>query len=108
MKLESPLTVAERKLTHYLLAYRDKDDKSNYLRLAGYTPENWPVLERDLLALANLGEAVFEGEDGYGPSYSVTGELTGPNGRVLRIKTIWKRDVDEEITKFITLYPPKQ
>lgn len=60
MKLEPPLRIAERKLTHYLLVFRDKDDKSTYLRLAGYTSENWPVLERDLLALADAEEAVFE------------------------------------------------
>lgn len=41
MKLEPPLQIAERKLTHYLLVFRGKDDKSNYLKLAGYVPENW-------------------------------------------------------------------
>ena len=107
MKLEAPIHIAERKLTHYLLVFRDKDDKSNYLELAGYTVNNWHVLEQDLITFAHLGEAVPEGEDAYGPSFSITGELLGPNGRTLRIKTIWKRDNDEEITKFITLYPPK-
>ena len=58
--------------------------------------------------MARSGAAVFESRDAYGPAYSITGELQGPNGRILRIKTIWKRDIDEEITKFITLYPPKQ
>lgn len=81
MKLEPPLQIAERKLTHYLLVFRHKDDKSNYLRLAGYTSENWSVLERDLLALADSGEAVFEREDAYGPSYRVLGEIKGPNDR---------------------------
>ncbi|WP_420148038.1 DUF6883 domain-containing protein [Spirosoma sp.] len=108
MKLEPPLQFAERKLTHYLLVFRDKDDKSNYLRLAGYTSENWRLLKQDLLTLAHLGEANPESEDAYGSSYSIVGELKGPNGRLLRVKTIWKRDIDEEITKFITLYPPKQ
>ena len=108
MRLEPPLQIAQRKLTHYLLVFRDKDDKSNYLALAGYTPENWLILEQDLLSLAQSDDAVFEGEDAYGPSFSIIGELQGPNGRLLRVKTIWKRDVDEKITKFITLYPPKQ
>lgn len=108
MKLEPPFHIAQRKLRHYLLLFRDKDDKSNYLALAGYTLENWLVLEQDLMRLAELDNAIFEGEDAYGPSFSLIGELQGPNGRLLRVKTIWKRDVDEEITKFITLYPPKQ
>jgi hypothetical protein len=59
MKLEPPLHIDEHKLTHYLLVQLERDDKSNYLSLAGY----------------ELG-------------------------------TIWMRDVDEQITKFITLYPP--
>ncbi len=107
MKLEPPVQIAEKKLTHYLPVVRHKDDKSNYLGLAGYVPENWSSLKQDLLTLADTQEALSEGEDGYGPSYSIIGELKGPNGRVLRVKTIWKRDVDEEITKFITLYPSK-
>lgn len=107
MKLEPPLQIAQRKLTHYLLVFRDKDDKSNYLALAGYTLENWLVLEQDLMKLAQLDVAIYEGEDVYGPSFSLTGELQGPNERLLRVKTIWKRDIDENITKFITLYPPK-
>ena len=108
MKLELPIHIAERKLTHYLLVFRAKDDKSNYLRLAGYAPDNWFILARHLQTLADVGEAQFDGEDGYGPTYTVVGELTGPNGRTLQVKTVWKRDVDEEITKFITLYPAKQ
>ncbi len=106
MKLLPPFFIAERKLTHYLLISLAKDDKSNYLKLAGYLPDNWPVLEKDLLWLVENEEAVFEKEHEYGFSFSITGQLTGPNGRLLQVKTIWIRDIDEEITKFITLYPP--
>ncbi len=106
MYLIPPLQIAERKLTHYLLVKLDKDDKLNYLSLAGYTPSGWQQLERDLITLAQTSEAIMERVSGYGVSYSVTGQLTGPNGRSLWVKTIWMRDDDEEITKFITLYPP--
>lgn len=106
MQLEPPFHIAERKLTHYLLVHRDSDDKSNYLSLGGYTVSSWQVLEQDLLSLAASGDAKFERADGYGTLYSVTGYVKGPNGRILSVKTIWMRDSDEEITKFITLYPP--
>lgn len=52
MKLDPPISIAEEKLTRYLLDLRLNDDKSTYLKLAGYTLDNWSVLERDLLLLA--------------------------------------------------------
>ncbi len=52
MTLELPFLVAESKLTQYLLVPLLRNDESNYLRLAGYEMENWPILERDLIMLA--------------------------------------------------------
>lgn len=106
MYLEPPIRIDERKLTHYLLIQLPIDDKSNYLRLAGYNLTNWEQLRYDLMALAGSVEPQLERVNGYGTLYSVTGQLPGIDGRRLWVKTIWMRDVDEEITKFITLYPP--
>jgi hypothetical protein len=108
VKLEPPIRIDSRKLTHYLLVLLPRSDKSDYLSRAGYTVDNWRLLEQDLLQLATSNEAIFEEEDLYGPSFSITDELIGPNGRPLMVKTIWKRDIDEKITKFITLYPHKR
>ncbi|WP_019986865.1 DUF6883 domain-containing protein [Rudanella lutea] len=107
MRLEPPLRVDIRKLTHYLLVRLEQDDKSNYLSLAGYEQLSWKQLEQDLFRLVQSTDAVLERTNGYGTLYSVTGYLTGPNGRSILVKTIWMRDDDEELTKFITLYPPK-
>ena len=106
MNLEPPIRIDERKLTHYLLIKLDRDDKSNYLSLAGYDSTNWEQLTIDLMALATSDNATLERGNGYGVLYSVVGQLPGINGRSVWVKTIWMRDVDEEITKFITLYPP--
>lgn len=106
MKLEPPFLIAESKLTNYLLVFRAKDDKSNYLNLAGYDLSNWQTLKQDLLNLVLSGESKFERADDYGIYFSVIGQLPGINNRLLWVKTTWMRDSDEEITKFITLYPP--
>lgn len=106
MCLEPPVRIDERMLTHYLLIKLDRDDKSNYLSLAGYDATNWKRLQLDLMALATSAEATLERGNGYGMLYSVVGQLPGINGRSLWVKTIWMHDVDEEITTFITLYPP--
>ena len=106
MQLDPPFLIVESKLTKYLLITLLKDDKSNYLGLAGYTISNWPILEKDLLALTELDNAVYEGTTVFGHSYSITGRLIGPNGRSLLVKTIWMREKKTGFTKFITLYPP--
>jgi hypothetical protein len=98
MYLELPIRIDERKLTHYLLIKLDRDDKSNYLSLAGYNPTNWERLKIDLTALATSANATLERGNGYGMLYSVAGQLPGTNGRSIWVKTIWMRDVDEEIT----------
>lgn len=106
MILEPPFLIYESKLTNYLLISLPKDDKSNYLGLAGYNLTNSEQLRHDLAVLATSVEAIPERSNGYGMLYSVVGQLPGVNGRHLWVKTIWMRDVDEGITKFITLYPP--
>jgi hypothetical protein len=106
MTLEPPFFLAESKLTEYLLVQLSKDDKSNYLRLAGYELHNWSTLEQDLLNLATIGNAVYESTTVFGDSFSVTGSLIGPNGRSLIVKTIWMKEKKTGFTKFITLYPP--
>lgn len=106
MKLEPPFLIAESKLTQYLLVPLLKNDKSNYLRLAGYEITNWPILERDLIMMAQTGEAQPESISIFGSSYSITGSLSGPNKRLLQVKTIWMKENKTGLTKFITLYPP--
>jgi hypothetical protein len=65
MKLEPPFSIAESKLTQYLLVPLLKNDKSNYLRLAGYEITNWPILEKDLQKLVQTEEAKAGIPNGY-------------------------------------------
>jgi hypothetical protein len=43
----------------------------------------------------------------YGPKYRIRGTLTGPNGCVLRVLTIWMKEAATGETKFVTLLPDK-
>lgn len=104
--LKPPFLIAESKLTKYLLTPLPRDDKSNYLRLAGYELDNWQILRRDLLSLVETNDAMFEMSSVFGDSYSIVDSLTGPNGRLLRVKTIWMMENITGLVKFITLYPP--
>jgi hypothetical protein len=107
MKLPSDVVIAGEKLTDYLLAWRARNDKSGYLAQAGYEVSNRDVLEADLRQLAATAEAESEGHNPFGEILSARGELHGPNGVILKVKTIWIRLAEMDETRFVTLYPDK-
>lgn len=106
MKLPSDSEIARIKVTHYLLKLRDEDDKSQFLALAGYTLAHADKLQDDLRGLLG-GEAEFVQTTEYGDKYRIRGTLTGPNGRPLRVASVWMTEEATGRTKFVTLYPDK-
>jgi hypothetical protein len=71
----------------------------------GYAQEEWPRLRDDLLAHASAGE-VFAAESGpYGQKYTVSGSLTGPNGRTRRFRSVWLVGDESSPPRFVTAYP---
>jgi len=107
MKLPANTVIARRKLDEYLLRRRDEDDKSGFLALAGYTLKNPDRLMSDLRAqLLPLDAELFD-ETEYGTKYRIRGTLTGPNGRALRVLSIWMKEDATGQTKFVTLLPDK-
>ena len=107
MKLPANSVIASRKLTHYLLRLRLEDDKSQFLALAGYTLENADRLMSDIREQILPLEAELFDQTEYGPKYRIRGTLTGPNGRALRVSTIWMKENATNQTKFVTLLPDK-
>lgn len=90
-----------------MLQRRVEDDKSRFLAQAGYTLENPNRLVADLRSqlLPLDAELIDRGE--YGPKYAIRGRLTGPNGKTIRVKTIWMTDNAMNQTKSVTLHPDK-
>ena len=107
VKLQANTIIAATKLTQYLLRRRVEDDKSQFLALAGYTLEDADRLMRDIREQLLPLEAEFHEETEYGPKYRIRGTLTGPNGRTLRVVTIWMKENATNQTKFVTLFPGK-
>ena len=107
MRLPRDTVIAREKVTGYLLRWREEDDKSAFLALAGYTLENAEQLITDLREQLMTLDAEFIEDTEYGPKYRIRGTLTGPNGRALRVVTIWMADEAAGVTKFLTLYPEK-
>jgi hypothetical protein len=95
------------KVRDYLLTHRVEDDKSGFLALAGYSPANPERLETDLRNLLEKRKSRFVETTDYGDKFEIRGTLTGPNGRRLRVATIWMKEAATGLTKFITLCPDK-
>lgn len=107
MKLPGDALIATEKLTKYLLVKRPVGDKSEFLRRAGYTVDNWQELEQDIRQQILSQEAVPVEQSPYGNYFEIRASLTGPNGVALNVRTVWMRESGGRITKFITLYPDK-
>ncbi|MGH7967153.1 MAG: DUF6883 domain-containing protein [Limisphaerales bacterium] len=43
----------------------------------------------------------------FGQYYEIRGDLRGPNGRALTIRSIWMTERLSNVTKFVTLIPGK-
>jgi hypothetical protein len=105
MKLPEDSAIAKTKLHEYLLRHRDEDDKSGFLALAGYTLNNAERLMHDIRTQLLPLDAEFFDWTEYGPKYRIRGTLTGPNGHVLRVVSIWMKEDATGETKFVTLFP---
>jgi len=106
MKLPADSEIARIKVTHYLLKLRDEDDKSKFLSLAGYTLAHADKLLEDLRGLLDDAAEFIQATE-YGDKYLIRGKLTGPNGRRLRVASVWMTEEATGRTKFVTLIPDK-
>ncbi len=107
MKLPPETFIAPEKITRYLLRLLDEDDKSQFLALAGYTADRADCLLRDIREQMLPLDAELVGPTEYGTKYRIRGTLRGPNGRELRVASLWMTVEATGTTKFLTLYPDK-
>jgi len=107
MKLAANALIARDKVVDYLLAWRPENDKSQFLALAGYTAAQPDHLVNDIRNQLLPLDAQAEETTEYGEKYRIRGTLVGPNGRILRVETVWMVESSSGVTKFVTLYPTK-
>lgn len=108
MKLSVDALITREKIANYLLIWRPENDKSQFLAQAGYTERDADRLAEDIRRQLLSQDAKFEKTTEYGEMYRILGSLTGPNGRTLRVISIWMIEAATSVTKFITLYPAKE
>ncbi|MCK4764394.1 MAG: hypothetical protein KAW12_19500 [Candidatus Aminicenantes bacterium] len=108
MKLPENTLIAREKPTRYLLVQKKRNDKSQWLARAGYTLDNWQILETDLRnQILSIDAGPIE-RTGYGRLYEINGQLVGPNGKILSVRSIWMTERATGDTKFITMYPARE
>ncbi len=105
MRLPPDATIAEDKLTRYLLLPQARGDKSAFLAQAGYGQEKMRHLLRDLRTQILPLEAQRLESNKFGQYYEIRGMLTGPSAVRLPVRTIWMTEHLSGVTKFVTLIP---
>src|SRR5258706_8153082 len=107
MELPANTIIAREKVTRYMLVPQTRGDKSGFLERAGYMPEHADQLLRDLRLQLPLN-AVPTRSNKFGQYYEIRGSLTGPNGVILAVRTVWMTEHLSGVTKFVTLLPDKR
>ncbi len=106
MRIPPDSVIDETKFTNYLLVPRPWDDKSGYLRQAGFELENWADLRAAVRLLADTADAVEDRTNDYGTFYRVEGVIEGPAGS-LSVVCIWLKQAVDGAFRFVTLKPAK-
>lgn len=73
----------------------------------GYSRLSWGCLSDDLLAHGRSYpvSTMTMDDENRSRTYTIDGELVGPNGRVRRIRTVWRIDEPDGNPRLITAFP---
>ena len=76
------------KLADYLLLSREESDKSRWLARCGYYLGNWLRLADDIRSQILTRPAMPTRPSKFGGGFGICGQLVGPSGVSLRVRTI--------------------
>ncbi len=99
--------VPEDKITGYLLNldHLKGGGKARVFRGRGYDESNVSAFIADLVALAQTAPVVDVRQDNYGIRYVIDGAIQTPDGRCLRVRTVWMMDMVQDAPWLISAYP---
>ena len=99
--------IAPAKLLAYLLnpSHRRGGTKAKLLLSFGYRADDWQRLEADLRREHLTADVVEWRDTEYGRRYEIIAPVIAPNGRSLRIRSIWQVDTGTDYPRLITMYP---
>ena len=97
--------IPRSKLEDYALnpAHTDGRHKARLFKsILGFERTDWQKLEKIILDELPYYEAVFSREDKWGKFYSVSLPITGLNGNIALVQTIWKVETGKDFPSFVT------
>ena len=99
--------VEREKITSYLLdsSHRFGASKARFFMQFGFRVEDREMLAKAFREHAQRHEVSKETEKGFGPRYEIDAEIDAPDGRRLRIRTVWQLDRGQIAPRLITAYP---
>ena len=101
------LIVEQEKITDYLLnpAHRYGASKARFFAAFGFRAESWEIFAQALREHGQSHDVTRVIETRFGPRYEVEGELSAPDGRYPRVRTVWQLGAGEAAPRLITAYP---
>ena len=109
MRLPNPdnLVVERGKVVEYLLnpAHPYGASKARFFVEFGFCIEQWEQLAEALREHGRRHEVAGVRETGFGPRYTVEGELSTPCGRRPRVRSVWQVDEGAIAPRLITAHP---
>ncbi len=99
--------VEREKITDYLLnpTHRYGASKAAFFGDFGFRLDDWEQLADALREHGQTQEVTKTKQTPFGPRYEVDGELTAPDGRTPRIRTVWQFDNGQTAPRLITAHP---
>lgn len=99
--------IPKEKLTRYILSETHADGKlkARLFRKVGFNETNVSLLEKSLLNIAYTQEIKNIVESIHGTKYVIEGPIETPSGKILKLRTIWILETNENIPRFVTTYP---
>jgi hypothetical protein len=101
------IIVEKEKIAGYLLnpTHRYGASKARFLSQFGFRQEEWKVLAAAFREHGRNYDVTRVRQTRFGPRFEVEGELTTPDGRRPRVRTVWQFDEGGVAPRLITAYP---
>ena len=98
--------IEPRKLKDYILSATHPGGrfKAALFRQMGYTQKNRGQLVEDIRKQHLVLDAELAEKTKYGQKYIITGNIEGPNGKIMRLKSVWIILEGADFPRFITIY----
>ena len=99
--------VDHEKIVDYLLnsTHRFGAAKARFFSEFGFRADSWEKLAASLKEHGLKHDVMMVRETGFGPRFAVDGELSTPDGRRPRVRTVWQIDTDQSVPRLITAHP---